>query len=46
MFEMIYLFYLTVDCFNHPCANGGTCQPGEQNSCNCADGYTGNRCQC
>ncbi|XP_071954700.1 fibropellin-3-like [Antedon mediterranea] len=34
------------DCFNSPCANGGTCIDGLRSyTCVCAPGYTGNDCE-
>ena len=34
------------DCPGHDCQNGGTCVDGVNTfTCNCADGYDGNKCQ-
>ena len=43
------LFIISVnidECRSGPCQNGGACQDGvNRYTCNCLDGFDGNRCQ-
>ena len=49
LFIYLFLFLFSEDnddCVNHACANGGSCLDGINHySCDCAVGYTGNRCE-